>query len=110
MNISHIGQSIIHTPSSSFNLKNILHVPKAKKNLISVHCLASDNDIFLEFHLNFFLIKDQDTKSTLVRGTCQRGLYPLPSALHIKQAFGVNKPSFDRWHSRLGHLATPIIL
>jgi hypothetical protein len=27
----------------------------------------------------------------------------------IKQAYGVNKPSFTTWHSRLGHPASPIV-
>jgi hypothetical protein len=31
MHISHIGYSILHTPSSPLHLKNILHVPMHKK-------------------------------------------------------------------------------
>jgi histone deacetylase 1/2 len=50
MQISHIGHSTIHTLSRSLNLKNILHVPSSKKNLLSVHRLASNNNVFLEFH------------------------------------------------------------
>jgi histone deacetylase 1/2 len=109
MQISHIGHSTIHTPSRSLNLKNILHVPSSKKNLLSVHRLASDNNVFLEFHPDFFCIKDQETKNILLRGPCRRGLYPLTSTPSVKQAFGVNKPSLDRWHSRLGHPAMPIV-
>ena len=31
---------------------------KPQKNLISVHKLAADNNVFLEFHPDFFLVKD----------------------------------------------------
>jgi histone deacetylase 1/2 len=80
MRISHIGQSTIHTPARQLCLKNILHVPSTKKNLVSVHRLASDNNVFFEFHPDHFLIKDRDTKSTLLEGPCRKGLYPLPSS------------------------------
>lgn len=86
MSISHIGHSIVHTPSRNLHLKNILHVPKASKNLVSVHRLASDISAFLEFHSDFFLIKDQATKKTLLRGRCHQGLYPMPTAPPVKQA------------------------
>lgn len=109
MEIKHIGHPIVHTPTHDLHLNNILHVPKAAKNLVSVHRLTKDNSIFLEFHPNYFLIKDQITKNIILRGACRRGLYPLPPSSTIKQAFGVVKPSFERWHSRLGHASAPIV-
>jgi hypothetical protein len=109
MEISHVGHSIIHTPNRDLNLKNILHVPSTKKNLLSVHRLTLDNNVFFEFHPDFFCIKDRDARSTLLRGPCQRGLYPLPPSPVVKQVYGVNKPSFERWHSHLGHPAVPIV-
>jgi hypothetical protein len=109
MHISHIGQSTIHTPTRDLHLKDILHVPSTKKNLVFVHRLASDNNVFFEFHHNFFLIKDRDTRSTLLKGPCRTGLYPFPSSSTSKQAFGVNKVSVARWHSRLGHPSFPIV-
>jgi histone deacetylase 1/2 len=105
MCISHIGQPTIHTPNRELHLQNILHVPATKKNLVSVHRLASDNNVFLEFHPDFFLIKDRDRRSTLLKGPCCKGLYPFPSTSSLQQACGVNKLSIDRWHSRLGHPA-----
>lgn len=107
MDISHIGQSTVHTPHKDLVLRNILHVPQTKKNLISVHRFTCDNNVFLKYHPFFFLIKDWDTRDTLLRGTYRNGLYPLPSS--TKQVFGVNKPSFNRWHSRLGHPSGPIV-
>jgi hypothetical protein len=37
MHIKHIGQSTICTPDKNLQLRNILHVPSTKKNLVSVH-------------------------------------------------------------------------
>jgi hypothetical protein len=75
--ISHVGHSIIKTPHQNIHLKNILHVPNTSKNLLSVHRIALDNKVFLEFHPYFFLIKDQVTKRILYRGRCVRGFYSL---------------------------------
>ena len=88
-------------------------MPSANKNLVSVHKLARDNNAFLEFHLNFFLIKDQATKAILHKGRCRGGLYPIalsrPEVELRKEAFGVTKPSLSRWHNRLGHPAFSIV-
>jgi hypothetical protein len=88
-------------------------VRSASKNLIYVHRLAQDNNIFFEFHPTFFLIKDRATKKILHQSRCEGGLYPLESSSSRgnwnKQAFEVNKPSTSRWHSRLGHLSFSIV-
>jgi hypothetical protein len=55
MPIEHIDQTTFHTPDRNLNLVNLLHVPFTKKNIVSVHKLASDNNVFLEFHPIFFL-------------------------------------------------------
>lgn len=81
MSISNIGHTVLHTPSSNLHLNNILHVPSTRKNLVSVHKLALDNNAFLEFHPNFFLIKDRATKKVLHKGRCHGGLYPLAPCL-----------------------------
>jgi histone deacetylase 1/2 len=109
MEISHIGHTVVPTSSKHLHLNNVLHVPDASKNLIFVHRLAQDNSVFLEFHPDYFLIKDRATKNTILRGRSHKGLYPLPSTDPIKQAFGVVKPTFARWHSRLGHPSAPIV-
>jgi hypothetical protein len=53
MEISRIGKSIVPTPSRNFVLNNVLHVPTAHKNLISVHRFTLDNNTFIEFHPYF---------------------------------------------------------
>ncbi|CAA0833005.1 Unknown protein, partial [Striga hermonthica] len=78
LNISHYGNSYIISPyqsSTSFTLKNLLHVPKITKNLISVSQLCKDNSVFFEFHPNFCIVKDQETKQILLKGKLDNGLY-----------------------------------
>jgi len=77
MEIGYVGHSILHSPRSQIHLNNILLVPQANKSLIYVNRLACDNNAFLEFHPNHFLIKEQRIKRTFLRGRCEGGLYPL---------------------------------
>uniref|UniRef100_A0A0A9DK46 GAG-pre-integrase domain-containing protein n=1 Tax=Arundo donax TaxID=35708 RepID=A0A0A9DK46_ARUDO len=82
-----------------------------KKSFVYVHCLTFDNNVYLEFHPHFFLVKDQTTKKTLLLGECGGGLYPPPSLEHssTKCAVAVVKPISVRWHSWLGHPSSTIV-
>jgi hypothetical protein len=113
MDITHIGKSVVPTTSRPLHLNNVLHVPQAHKQLVSIHRFTLDNHTFIELHPYFLLIKDQATKKVLLRGPCRRGLYPLP--LHLpsptqKLILSAIKPSFQRWHCRLGHPSQDIFL
>jgi hypothetical protein len=104
MNIANIGHSVLHTPDSSIQLRNILHVPDASKSLLSAHQLTLDNHTFMEIHPFFFLIKDQATKQIVFKGPCHAGLYPLvPVSESSKHALATIKPSSSTSHCRLGH-------
>jgi histone deacetylase 1/2 len=59
MEISHVGSTFLRTHNSKIHLKNILHVPKASKSLISINCLARDNNAFLEFQPIIFLSRNR---------------------------------------------------
>jgi hypothetical protein len=111
MDITHIGKTIIPTFHRDLVLNNVLHVPSTHKNLISVHQFTLDNDIFIEFHPYFFLIKDQKTKKVMLHGPCKGGLYHLPpsSSRFRKLVFSAIKIPAARWHSRLGHPAHDIV-
>jgi hypothetical protein len=90
------GTSFIHTPHRRLIYTMSFMFPKPQKNLISIHRFSLDNNIFFEIHPWFFLIKDRDTRSILLRGRCRDGLYPLPASNPTKFCFDVNKPSFSR--------------
>jgi hypothetical protein len=112
MEISHIGLATVYTPSKNIHLSNVLYVLDATKNLVSIHRLAEDNCVFVEFHPRFFCIKDQEMRSILLKGKCRGGLYPIPSPsiMHAyKQAYIATKSSLSQWHSRLGHPSYSIV-
>jgi histone deacetylase 1/2 len=107
MEIRHIGHGVLHSPSKPLVLKNILHVPSASKDLLSVHRITNDNNVFFEFHPKHYCVKDQETKRILLTKPCRNGLYPVKSI--NKSALGVTKPSTSLWHHRLGHPASPVV-
>jgi histone deacetylase 1/2 len=111
MNIAHIGHSVLHTPDSPLQLRNILHVPDASMSLLSAHKIALDNNAFMEIHPFLFLIKDQATKKIVFRGPCHGVLYPLVpvSSASSKHALVTVKPSSSTWHCRLGHPSSFIV-
>ena len=104
--ILHIGSTKIYSPHKTFILKNILHVPQIKQNLLSVQKFCPDNNVFFEFHSTFFAVKDTFTRKTLLAGPSDTGLYSprLPLSRSINQvAFHAIRASTDTWHRRLGH-------
>ena len=72
--------------------------------LIALHVII----IFLEFHLDCFFVKEQETRKTLLRARCEGGLYPLKQ-IPNKQVLGVFKPTESLWHHRLGHASTSVV-
>jgi hypothetical protein len=113
MGIKHVGHSIIHTPHNSIHLRNILHVLSASKSLLSAHKIGLDNNVFVEIHPFFFLIKDKDraTEEIMFRGSYHGGLYPLvpTSPASTKHAFITLTPSSSTWYRRLSHPSTFIV-
>jgi hypothetical protein len=78
MPISHVSRSTIHAHDRNLILKDVLHVPNASKNLVSVHKFTYDNNTFFEFQPWYFILKDRVTRKPLLHGRCINGLYPLP--------------------------------
>jgi hypothetical protein len=50
MKIDQVGHYVIHTPSHDLSLNNVLYVPEANKNLVSIHRFTLDNYVFMELH------------------------------------------------------------
>jgi histone deacetylase 1/2 len=111
LSISHIGHSTL--AGSSLRLKNILHVPNIHKDLLSVYRLVSDNYVFVEFHRDFFCVKDKATRKLLLLGRSKGGLYPVPfsraSSSLFRHALSSTKTTSAQWHQRLGHPTNKIV-
>jgi hypothetical protein len=90
-------------------LNQILYAPRINRHLISVRKLAYDNNAFVEFHPNYFFVKDRTTRALLLTGRCKNGLYILPHN-SFSQALLSVKVSKEQWHRRLGHPASPVVL
>jgi len=114
-------------PHKTLGLNKLLHVPDTTKNLLSVSQFAKDNTVFFEFHADYCLVKSQNTREVLLRGSVgPDGLYTFPSlsldsakcsfpsALFTSSDSTSNTTfsscnnqmppiSHNLWHQRLGH-------
>jgi hypothetical protein len=134
--IEHIGTTNLSSPTTSFLLQNVLHVPLITKNLLSVHKFTLETNTYIEFHPLFFLVKEQGSGRILLQGLNDNGLYKLPSSMSPSSSPLSCRPSSSRssqfpdifvispfrapcaligertslgsWHSRLGHPALSI--
>lgn len=113
LSISHFGSSTINTDSCSFHLNDVLHCPSASTNLISIHRFTSDNNYYILIFPDSFFVKDLKTQKTLFQGRCENRLYQFHSGGGFSnqhfQAFVGTRVTIQKWHSCLGHPASPIM-
>ena len=111
--IKHIGITQLSTPTATFHLNNVLHVPDISNNLVLVHKFTNDTNTLMEFHPSLFCVKHLALRRLLLHGLSKHGLYPFPSLSNKSSfspcAFIGERTSFTNWHSRLGHPAFRII-
>ena len=82
LSVKHIGSTKLSTPTSSFILHDVLHVPYITKNLILVHKFTTDTNTSIEFHPTYFIVKDRTMEKVLLRKLSRDGLYLFPSAFN----------------------------
>ncbi|KAM1810433.1 hypothetical protein ACFX12_027189 [Malus domestica] len=91
LSIHNVGLSSLHTPHTSFKLRNVLHVPHMKHNLLSAYQFLKDNDCSLTLDPYGSIIKDRILRMMLLRGPVKDGFYPLrsssPSPTTLHSAF-----------------------
>jgi len=80
---------MLRSPKRTFTLSNVLHVTHITKPLLSVQKFYRDNNVYFEFHVSVFYVKDLTTKAMLFSGQSNDGLYVLSesSATTIPQAY-----------------------
>ncbi|KAM1086604.1 hypothetical protein ACFX2B_012093 [Malus domestica] len=104
--ILHSGSSLLHTPSATFKLQNVLHVPHLKHDLVSANMFLRDNWCSLTLNPFDFHVKDLTTGRMLFRAHVRCGLYPFSaSSQSSSKHHGLTalKASQHTWHQRLGH-------
>ena len=111
MAVSHIGSLALHSPHRTFTLRDTLCVPNLCKNLISFHHLTKQNNVFVEFHPFYFLVKDKISGAILLKEACNNGIYTFPeSIVASKKVANVHeRTSIDGWHKRLRHPSIKIV-
>ncbi|KAM1717162.1 hypothetical protein ACFX11_025037 [Malus domestica] len=113
--ILHSGSSQLPTSHYNFQLRNVLHVPDLKHNLLSANQFLLDNWCSMHLYPFHFTVKDISSGKMLFKGPVQHGFYqfqPLNSTLvnasYLAFAASTNA-SRDVWHQRLGHPSPKII-
>ncbi|KAA8519426.1 hypothetical protein F0562_013699 [Nyssa sinensis] len=106
--ITHIGTSHVHSDNHKFSLHDILRVPSATHNLLSVNSFTRSNHVSIEFFPDHFVIKDLATRAILHQGQSDGELYsfdfvPLHFSIQSYSTF------LSTWHARLGHANAPTV-
>ena len=109
--ILHLGSSSVSTSSHCFNLKNVLHVPDLKQDLLSANKFILDNQCSIHLYPFHFTVNDLSTEKVLFKGLVQEGFYPFQTSIAANQhVFAASsKAPQDIWHQRLGHPSSRIL-
>jgi len=109
--VSHIDSLVLHSLHHTFTLCDTICVPNLCKNLISVHHLTKQNNVFVEFHPFYFFVKDEIIGTILLKGACNNGIYTFPTSMTAseKVVYMHERTSIDGWHKRLGHPTLKIV-
>ena len=103
--------ALLPLPHRPLVLIDVLHAPKLTKNLISVRCFTTDNNVSIEFNPFGFSVKDIPTGIQLMRCESTGDLYPLPTSTTnltiLESTFAAISPTL--WHNRLGHPRVSIL-
>lgn len=83
--ILYTGQSSIATKSRSLIMKSLPLVPKITKNLMSVSKFSKNNQVFFEFYLTYYLVRDLKNKEVLLHENVHNSLYGLHLGSVIKK-------------------------
>lgn len=84
-------------------MDDIVYVPKARSNLISISKFCNSNKASIEFFPESFIVEDLRLRKELAQGTNNGGLYQLQSETLLKSQhlslIGIKADS-STWHQR----------
>ena len=104
LNVEGIGSIKFDKNSKNYKLQEVLHVPKIKRNLISIKSLTSGGCMVI-FKDNEILIKRNN--NLIMKGILVDSLYVLdnnPSDTYNLETSIIYKNDLHLWHNRLGHV------
>jgi len=109
LKFSHVGSTSLPTPNTTLKHNNVVCVPNAKHNLISVKKFCKSNDTYLEFCPSFFCVKDQVTGAALMRSPSNGDLYTFCPTPYQPSALTSTCSSSPLWHARFGHPSNRVL-
>ena len=92
------GSSSIPSRSIPLKLQNILHMPAIKKNLRSTYQSTNDNYVYVEFHADQCIIKEEGNGRPLLKGTVRDSLYLQNQDKKPLVAYAAEKMAMELWH------------
>lgn len=109
--VTGIGTAKLKTSHADLVLKNVLVVPAATKNLLSIQKLTQDNPVAVHFTDSVCVVKDKMTNQSLVQGIPNQGMYQMAkgSPAQVCVAQKREDQSFLQWHYKLGHPSDRIV-
>ena len=110
VDVDHIGEFTIFGDEV---VKNVLHVPDFKFNMLSVSKMTKELSCFVSFYPDFCVFQDLFNGKVKGIGKEQVGLYMFKSGStlnkidkhkqHVMVAAGTSNQDTQLWHQRLGH-------
>src|SRR5579875_408018 len=100
-----VEEVVVMGVKHKINMKDVLHIPKFKKNLICVVRLAL-NGLKVEFDDDACIVRAANRK-VIVRLPREGSLYEMPFSIHDLANVAHQMPQsapLELWHRRLGHL------
>lgn len=100
-----------------FKLNDVLLVPKASYNLLSIYRFVHDNWCSLTFDLFGFYVNGPTTGRILFQGPSEGGMYPfylnasngVSSVTISPHGLMIAKVDVHIWHKRLGHPSSVVL-
>ena len=96
--ITHIGFTTLKSCDSTFKLNNILCALNIKKNLLTISHFCSHNNTFINFFLDFFLVKDLTIDASLVQGRGRGNVNKWPTL--VSGSISLPQPSSQDNHDK----------
>ena len=104
---THVGFVNMHCDDSVLHLKDVLHVPKLKHNLVSVRALNKDGNDVMFHHDGSVVLTNND--SSQIIGHAVGNLYYMTSDEFLAGLTTNVEDQYTIWHYCLGHPGTKVL-
>lgn len=89
------GWDLLPTPLRKFQLSHIFHAHQLFYNLLYVNKFTHENDLFISFNTNGYVIKDKRNNCTILHGASKNGFYQVLMPSNLPLIFPSYKANSD---------------